>query len=178
MDKKKISMDDVPKEVQQIPSAKSTEKGNKQPDVSPVLQNLSKYHLKEDDTFIIKFGVLLFEGRWRVVDFEKLDSFPDAEKHWAKFKMLPYGLQNWIKEQSTKYDKLLRIHKFDGDLANRIKIQKLLIDWSFSDQDDKCKLHHVNGTMTDECYGLFEKMQPNIVNYIINKMNEVLDYNG
>ena len=178
MGKKKITMEDVP--LGQIPSAKSadskTEK--KEHTVNPLIADDSKYHLKEDDTFMLKFGILSYEGRWRIVDFERLEDVPEAEEHWAKVKMCPYGLQNWIKEKATTFDRVTRMHKYDADLSNRIKIQRLLIDWSFSKEDERCKIHHVQGVMSDESYAMFERMQPNIINHIITRMNEILEYNG
>jgi hypothetical protein len=51
------------------------------------------------------------------------------------------------------------------------------LDWSFSEIDNKFKLLHTDGVLSDESYSVFCGLLPNIANAIVNSMNDVLENN-
>jgi hypothetical protein len=61
---------------------------------------------------------------------------------------------------------------------NRLKIQRLLMSWTFDRDNPRLKIFHAGGVMTDESWQVFTKLQPNIISHIIDEMNKVYEFNG
>ena len=158
-----------------IPGKKPIQEGNNPKDISlnEQISEPCEYEVKKDDRFRVKFKVILKERRWIIVD----DKYPGAEEHWVEFKMWSFNEETEIRKNSTQYDTFKRIHFIDHDLLTRLKISKLLKDWSFAEKNERLKLYHMNGILVDEGWNNFTRLQPNILRYIIDKMNEVLEHN-
>jgi hypothetical protein len=144
--------------------------------VDKIVREPSVYEVATDATFTIKFSTKQHEGRWIICEPDELDS--SVENHWVEFKVWNFADEIAIRKESTGYDAYKRMHIVDHDRMNRIKVQKLIKAWSFEEKDDRLKLIHVNGVLCDESYNVFMRLHPNIVRTIIEKMNEVLEYNG
>jgi hypothetical protein len=68
-----------------------------------------------------------------------------------------------------------RVFNLNVNKFNELKVRRLLLDWSFKEFGDEHKLFHVNKQLTDESMDLFfRRFNPNIVQYVVNKMNEFL----
>ena len=87
----------------------------------------------------------------------------DEELQW-KADCLEYNSQTKI--QSINYDKL-----------NEIKLKNLLLDWSFAENEDRLKLLHCDGKLSDESYSIFNGLYPSIATCIVEMMNDVLESN-
>jgi hypothetical protein len=136
-----------------------------------------KYELTDNDTFKIDIYLAKKDKRWIVL--EKPDGkMEGVEAHWVEFRMWSFEEEIVLKKQATTYDQLKRIHFVDNDLLNRLKVQSLLKVWSFEKDNQRLKLLHVNGTLSDESYVAFTKLYPTIVRYVLERMNNVLEYNG
>jgi len=157
-------------------------KGNEGLDPSKTIEEqlyeAGKYEVTKEHTFKVEFLLDKVNNgeseRWIIVD-KKTKS---TEEHWAEFRIWTYEEEIEFRKLATTYDPLKRMHFVDHDILNRIKVQRLLLGWSFEKDNLRLKLHHIQGVMTDECYKMFMKLFPNIVKRIIDGMNSVLDYNG
>ena len=94
------------------------------------------------------------------------------------FRMWAYDEMVNLKKMATNYDPLKRIHMVDHDVLNRLKIQRLMVSWTFDKDNPRLRIQHVNGVMTDEGWKAFISLQPNISAYIIEEMNKVYEFNG
>lgn len=139
------------------------------------LYKAGKYEITEEEDFKISIPIKLEEKkRWIIVNDEK---FAD-EKHWVIFRMWTYEEEVELRKQATSFDQIKRMHLIDNDMLNRLKLQKLIKAWSFEENNPRLKLIHVNGILCDESYKAIIKLHPNILKYIIEKMNDVLEYNN
>ena len=83
-----------------------------------------------------------------------------------------------MKKMATSYDATKRMHTIDNDLLNRLKVQKLIVSWTFGNDNPRLKIQHVNGVMTDESWNAFKLLQTNISTYLLDEMNKVYELNG
>ena len=135
-----------------------------------------KYEIKKTDTFKIEFGLQEKENRYIII--EDMNVPERFERHWVEFRIWNYEEEIDLKKKSMLYDAVKRMHFLDNDVYNSLKIMKLLKDWSFAVKNERLKIHHSNGVLTDGCWEIFVTLKPNIVSYIIVRMNNVLEYNG
>ena len=143
------------------------------PHVAEKLMEPGDYEVTDSHTFEVKINLLKKDGRWQVVKGgEGVDS------HTCVFRLWKYDEMVGLKKQATSYDTTRRIHTVDQDVLNRLKIQKLLVSWTFGDHNPRLKIHRVQGVLTDESWDNFKRLQTNIIDYIFRGMNEVLDFNG
>jgi hypothetical protein len=145
------------------------------PRIDSTIREAGKFELKKNESFTINFGLVDFEGRWLLA---KENEGEGIESCWVKFKMWSFEEEVSLKSQATQWDSQKRMHTLNNDFFNRLKIQKLLVDWSFSKDNATFKLHRVQNTLTDESFGAFLKLHRNICSHIIENMNRVLEYNG
>lgn len=134
----------------------------------------SKYQIKQDTNFYIRFGVAFYQDRLIVVQQDKLN--PNIESHWLKFRMWSYQQCNRIKNNCCQLD------RYKNYIYNKTKILKqsvkyLLLDWSFGIKDPNMKLMHVNKVLSDQSIALFMNMHPNILFYIQDKLKGILQGN-
>lgn len=140
--------------------------------VEQSLYEPGEYEITSDHTFTIEIPLSKTDNRWRI------DPDQPTVRHWAKFRMWTYLEEQDMRKKSTKYDELKRMHFIDSDMLDRFKLQKLLQEWSFGEDNENLKLHHVNGVMTDKCFENVMKLHPNILRFLLNSMNGVLERNG
>jgi len=99
--------------------------------------------------------------------------------HWVEFKMWTYKQEIDLKRKCMQFDETTRMNFINNDLLNRLKIQTLLNAWSLDAKfGPRLKLVHVNGVLVDESYDMFTRLFPNVVRFILDEMNNVLEYNG
>jgi len=153
--------------------SKETEK----PRVDLQIAKPGKYEITNNDTFKVEFYLKKINNRWIVLGDNK-EKDNKIYKHWVEFRMWTFDEDVELRKKSMMYDSVKRINFIDNDQLNRLKVQKLLKAWSFEDDNPNLKLHHVNGVLTDESWDAFRKLHPNIVRYILEKMNDILEFNG
>jgi hypothetical protein len=136
------------------------------------LYDAGEYVITEKEDFTIDVPLKKIEKRWTVNDYDF------DKKHEVVFKMWSYEEGVELRKKSTQYDDIKRVHYIDHDLFNRLKIQKLVKSWTFEEENPKLKMHHVSGVLTDESFKAIMSLHPNILRYIIERMNDVLEYNG
>jgi len=141
--------------------------------VDEKLMKPGKYEVTDEHTFKVELSLVLRDKRWIVVEGSNI-----GEKHEIVFRMWSYDEMIELKKMATSYDPQKRLHMIDNDLLNRLKVQRLLVSWTFDRENPRLKLAHVNGVLTDESWLAFTKLQPNIVVYILDEMNRVYEYNG
>jgi len=138
----------------------------------------SKYEVKPDTVFEVRFGIMMVDGRWTVISENDAEITKGAEKHWVKFRMWNFLEEMSWKSQCMEYDMVRRVNSLNQDRLNDTKLRNLLLDWSFSENDNSLKLLHVNGILSDEGLKMFYALYPSIVRYVITRMNDILEYNG
>jgi hypothetical protein len=138
------------------------------------LMKPGKYEVTNEHTFKVEVNLGLRNNRWVVV--EGIGKGVDSNE--VIFRMWTYDEMIELKKMATSYDAQKRIHMIDHDLLNRLKVQRLMVSWTFGKDNPRLKLAHTNGVLTDESWVAFTKLQPNIVTYIIDEMNKVYEYNG
>lgn len=154
---------------------KKEEKKKKVPEKNRLDEKLMEpgdYEVTRDTTFDIKIKLKKSKGRWLVVS-----SGEDVIQE-VVFRMWNYDEMVEMRKMSMSYDSSKRMHMIDNDALNRIKIQKLLISWTFGDNNPRLKLNHTQGVMTDESWDAFKKLQPNIITYILDGANSVFEFNS
>lgn len=137
----------------------------------------TKYEVKPETYFYVKFGIVSQEDRWVVIDEEDVSVTKKAESHWVKFKMWNYAQELDWKNQATEFDNSKRMHTLNTDKLNELKIRNLLVDWSFAEDEDSLKMLHVNDLLCDESFKVFYSLYPGIIRHIVSKMNDVLEFN-
>jgi len=155
----------------------SVETKQKAPDarVDEQIMAPGKYELSPDDVFEVDIYLRQVKGRWMLADVPG-----DGVAHEkATFRMWTYDERVEMRKKATTYDRIRRMHLIDNDALNRLKIQKFLKSWTFSDSNPRLRLHHVNGVLTDECWEMFAKrLHPAISIHIIEEMNKVYELVG
>jgi len=136
------------------------------------LSGPGKYVVTKENMFRVRFNLLNRNDRWVIVN----PGTDDSEEHWVEFRMWTFNEEVELRKMSTQFDPLKKIHIIDNDLLNRLKIQRLLKAWSFEEQNPKLKLLHVNGVLSDEGWKAFISLFPNIVRFVLESMNAVLEY--
>ena len=135
-----------------------------------------KYEIKPDTYFYVKFGIRFEKDeidqnvdRLIVTYYNKIDE--GIENYWLKFRMWNYAEEQEWKKKCTERN------EHDDYMINQIKlfeakVRNLLLDWSFDE-----KLIHVNGYLSDESYADFNRLHPNIIKYVSQQLNAVLENN-
>lgn len=136
-----------------------------------ILYKPGKYEITPDDDFKIEFALKMVDKRWIITQ-------NGEENHWIVFRMWNYEEEIELRKKATIFDEIRRIYNIDNDILDRYKIQRLLKDWSFSKDNERLKIHRINGVLTDECYKNIMKLHPTILRFIIDCMNGVLERNG
>lgn len=148
---------------------------------SSVIKNTvsySKYEVRPDSDFTIKFCLGFKDGRVVVYTEDAYLKLPDLEQHWVRFRMWKYDEELLWKNQSMEFDQMTRNFKLNSSKLDELKIRHLIKDWSFIEADEKFRLLHVNRVLSDESYDIFKGFFPTIINNIIFMMNQVLEQNG
>lgn len=134
----------------------------------------SKFEVTEKSTFDVYVSLKQVSDRWVIVQEKEMNS----ETHRITFRMWTFDEMVQLRKLATEWDAVKRIHYVDTFKLDMLKVKKLIQSWTFGDDSPKFKLLHVNGILSDEGWNAFKKLQPNIARAIIDKMNDVLEYNG
>lgn len=145
--------------------------------VDEQLSKAGKYEVTENDTFKVEFSLMQKEGRWIPFD-NKIEKTQGVEEHFVVFRMWTFLEETELRKKASSFDPVKRVHYLDNDILNRLKLQILLKEWSFEKDNKRMKLLHINGVLVDESYNAFMKLHPNIIRFIIERMNNILEYNG
>ncbi len=132
-----------------------------------------KYEISSESDFTIEVHLKKYKGRWILMN----GSDDTTDDHSVVFRMWTYNEMVEMKKMATSYDLRKKVHEIDNDLLNRLKIQRLMKSWTFGRDNKNLEIQHAGGTMTDESWVAFTKLQPNIAQYILDEMNMVLEYN-
>ncbi|MCK9154620.1 MAG: hypothetical protein M0P12_00750 [Paludibacteraceae bacterium] len=138
------------------------------------LQKPGKYEVNPEQTFDIIINVVNHNGRWIVVHQPTRNS----EEHRVSFRIWTFEEMIEIKRKSTNIDPMSRKTNIDLDMMNRMKVQKLLTEWTFSKDNPRLSIQHVNGILTDESWKAFTRLDPTIIQKILDEMNFFLDCGG
>jgi hypothetical protein len=144
------------------------------PRVDESLMEPGDYEVTPEHTFDILLFLKEKDGRWVVVN----KGGSGVSEHKIVMRMWSYDEMVELRKRATSYDQNKRIHMIDQDLLNRIKIQKLMMSWTLSDDNARLKIHRRQGALTDESWTNVKRLQTNILQFIINSMNEVYELNG
>ena len=142
--------------------------------VDEKLMKPGKYEVTDQHIFKIEINLVFRDGRWVIVD----SPGKKIETHEVIFRMWTYDEMVELRKLATNYDGQKRIHLTDNDVLNRLKVQRLIVSWTFERDNPRLKLLHVNGILSDESWQAFTKLQPNIITYIFEEMNRVYEFNG
>ena len=138
----------------------------------------TRYEVGKDSTFVLHFGIVAKEDRLVVIKVDDAVMTKGAEPHWVKFRMWQYPEELKWKNEATDFDASKRVHTLNNDRLNELKLRNLLLDWSFGVQEPDLRLMHVNGLLSDESLKVFFALYPTVIRHIIDRMNEVLEYNA
>lgn len=137
----------------------------------------TKYEVTSESNFLISFGLVEYNNRFVPIKKESVDEYPYAELHWVKFRMWRYDEELVWKKQCLQYNSAARFQLINHDKLNQKKIRNLILDWSFGQNEDRLKLLHCDGKLSDESYKIFMGLYPSIANTIVDLMNNVLENN-
>ena len=149
-------------------------------DVGPTsfARKRTKYEITDSSYFIIRFGLLQKDdGRFIPIKEDAIDEIAEAEPHWVKFRMWNYGEELAWKSEFMEYSNAMKSQYLNIEKLNERKIRRLLLDWSFGEYDDRLKLLHCDGMLSDESYSVFMGLYPSIAGTIVDMMNLVLESN-
>ena len=145
-----------------------------EPRVDERIMEPGEYEITPDITFDVDVYIQKSGTRWVVVEGKG----KGVVHHKIVFRMWNYDEMVEMRKMCTSYDANKRMHMIDNDALNRLKIQKLMISWTFGDENPRLKLHRLQGVLTDESWNAFKKLQPNIITNIFDKANRVYEFNG
>ena len=140
----------------------------------------SRYEVDSETTFTVELGVMFTDEQVIVIPKEKFIEADELggdlyEKHWVKFRLWNFMESMAWKQECMDFLQGYRVFNLNVNKFNELKVRRLLLDWSFKEFGDEHKLFHVNKQLTDESMDLFfRRFNPNIVQYVVNKMNEFL----
>lgn len=137
----------------------------------------TKYEVTKDTTFKIEFGLVRVDDRYIIIQKDYVSYTTESEPIWVKFRMWTYLEELKWKDECLEYNSQSKTQFLNLNKLNEIKIKNLILDWSFSEIDDKFRLLHTDGKLSDESYSIFCGLLPNIANAIVNLMNDVLENN-
>jgi len=145
-----------------------------EPSVDERLMKPGRFEITPDTTFTVPVYAKEKDGRWVIMT----GPGKGIESNTVIFRMWTYDEMIEMRKMSTSYDAQKRVHMIDNDALNRLKIQRLMVSWTFDRENPRLRIQHVNGVMTDEGWKAFVSLQPNISTYIIDEMNKVYEFNG
>ena len=131
-----------------------------------------QYEVMPDNMIPIDLHLLQKNKRWVLLE-HKTDK---TEDHQVFFRMWTYDEMIEMRKLATSFDPVKRMHMIDNDILNRLKVQRLLVSWTFDRDNPRLKLFHVNGVLADEGWAAVRRLQPNIITCILDEMNRVLEF--
>lgn len=168
---------DIRETVKPTPAAKSGAPAVGLSDKSSFITKKSKYEVSKDSFFLVEFCLWENDGRFLVLKKGAVDESLGVENCWVKFRMWNYREELQWKAQCTEFNNSVKAQFINQEKLNEKKIKSLIMDWSFSEGDDRLKLLHTDGVLSDESYNIFMGLFPSIASAIVNMMNDVLENN-
>jgi len=144
------------------------------PRIDESLMKAGKYEITPETTFTVTIHAREKDGRWVLAN----GPGKGIETNTVVFRLWSYDEMIELRKMATNFDKEKRIHMIDPDTLNRLKIQRLMLSWTFDKDNPRLRLWHVNGVLTDEAWRAFAVLQPNLSSFIIDEMNRVYEFNG
>ena len=141
------------------------------PRVDEMLMEPGDYEVRSDSTFDVEIHLKAQGNRWIVVG----SAGKDVVTETIKMRLWNYNEMVDLRKKATAYDASKRMHMVDNDVLNRLKVQKLMVSWTFGEDNARLKIIHVGGVLTDESWDAFTKLQPNIISHIMSEMNNVYE---
>ena len=136
----------------------------------------TKYEVTPETYFTVRFGLVeRKDGGYYTVGGNELADYPEAEPHWVKFRMWTYDEELRWKAEFMEFNAQSKTQYINIEKLNERKIKRLLLDWSFGEMEDRLKLLHCDGRLSDESYSMFRGLYPVIANRIVDMMNSVLE---
>ncbi len=145
-----------------------------QPLVAKSLMPPGKFEVGPEQTFSIKLFIVQHKGLWKLVEKEVFG----CEVHTVVFRMWTFDECLRLRRDSTIFDPTTRTNRMDNDKLNKLKIMKLLQEWTLGKDNPRLEIHRVGDVLTDGSWQSFMKLSPNIAERIISEMNSVLEYGG
>lgn len=152
----------------------TTQEPPKELRVDERLMKEGKYEVTKEHIFDVDVHLAQRNGRWILMN----SAMKGVESHKVVFRMWTYDEMIEMRKMATVYDSNKRLHMLDNDVLNRLKVQRLIVSWTFDRENPRLKIYHVNGVLTDESWQAFVKLQPSIISHIFDEMNKVFEYNG
>ena len=142
----------------------------------------TKYEVRPDTTFYIKFGLKWldetdYEENKRLIVTQYDKSNNNIECHWMKFRMWTYEESNNWKNACTELD-AFKNYIFNKNKLFKVKVKNLLLDWSFKEDNPDMRLMNINGILADESINLFMNLHPNILFFVDDKLRDILELNN
>lgn len=156
------------------PKPEKKKKGKEEQRLDVRLMQPGKYEVTEDSTFPIDIFLKEAEGRFIIMD----GPGEDIEHERVVMRFWGYDEMVDMRKLATAYDQKKKIHLIDQDVLNRLKVQKLMVSWTFGKDNPRLQLHHVNKTLTDESWKAWTRLHPSISTHIIDRFNAVYEHNG
>lgn len=141
--------------------------------VDESLMAAGKYEVTPDQTCEIVLFLKDYKGRWVLVDKKAAG----VEEHRVVFRIWTFEEMIELRRRATSTDQN-RKTSIDNDMLNRLKVQKLLVSWTFGEENPRLKINRVQGVLTDDSWRAFLKLSPNIAQKILDEMNFILEYGG
>ena len=138
------------------------------------LMKPGKYEITPEVTFKVMVYAKEKDGRWILMS----GPGKGIDTNTVIFRMWSYDEMIEMRKMATSYDGQKRIHMIDNDALNRLKVQRLMVSWTFDTDNPRLRIQHVNKVMTDESWSAFTSLQPNLSAFIIDEMNKVFEFNG
>lgn len=136
----------------------------------------TKYEVTPETYFTVRFGLVeRKDGGYYTVGGGELADYPEAEPHWVKFRMWTYDEELRWKADCMEFNSQSKTQYINVERLNERKIRRLMLDWSFGEMEDRLKLLHCDGRLSDESYSMFRGLYPVIANRIVDMMNSVLE---
>ena len=126
--------------------------------VDEKLMKPGKYEITPETKFTITIHAKDKDGRWIIMT----GPGKGIETNMVVFRMWTYNEMIEMRKMAISYDAGKRIHMIDNDALNRLKIQRLLVSWTFDKDNPRLRIQHVQGVMTDESWTAFVNIQTNI----------------
>ena len=161
--------------IQEKPGAPKP-RGQQQPRFDNALMEPGNYEVTKESTFSVKVHLKLRSEneKWWVIVSEEEATVTEE----VVFRMWTYDEMVEMRKLATKYDTVRRVHMIDHDVLNRLKIQRFMVSWTFSNNNPRLQLHHQNGVLTDEAWTAVTRLQTNILKHLIDEMNEKYEFGG
>lgn len=134
----------------------------------------SKYEIRQDTMFYIRFGITWSDERLIVCEQDKLNK--DVQSHWLKFRMWTFEQCNQIKNKCCQLDQY-RNYVYNKVKLFRNQLKYLLVDWSFGVNDSNMRLMHVDKVLSDQSINLIMNMHPNILFFVQESLKDILQGN-